>query len=306
MRKGYVFVYFHKITVSLHKYNQNKSGGQNSGQFYQELIEIIRQRRGEFHIFAGDRMLKTENHGMKRLALQSLHRAFLWPVEPIAQERVTNMCHMYADLMGSPGFQAAFNVSVAVQPLKHADMGNGRLAPAVRNDCHLLAVNRMASDIALNCNFVFRQVSVNDRAVSAGDAVYGKLSGKALMSNIIFADDKRSGRILVDPVNDAWPEDTVDPGQTVSAVIQQSIYQSVLIMPRGGMNDHILRLIDDEETIILIENVERDVLGQNRRLLIVGNCQVNPVSGLDFIIGSDRPVRDKNALILQKLLNMGA
>ena len=77
-------------------------------------------------------------------------------------------------------------------------------------------------------------------------------------------------------------------------------------MPRGGMNDHILRLIDDEETIILIENVERDVLGQNRRLLIVRNCQVNPVSGLDFIIGSDRPVRDKNALILQKLLNMGA
>ena len=116
------------------------------------------------------------------------------------------------------------------------------------------------------------------------------------MSNIIFADDKRSGRILVDPVNDARPEDTVDPGQTVSAVIEQSIYQSVLIMPRGGMNDHILRLIDDEETIIFIDNANSDTNQYAKMIASVGGrIDMNYFPGMPARVEIRfTPLRNKN------------
>ena len=39
MRKGYVFVYFYKITVSLHKYNQNKAEDRIQASFIRSLLK---------------------------------------------------------------------------------------------------------------------------------------------------------------------------------------------------------------------------------------------------------------------------
>ena len=80
------------------------------------------------------------------------------------------------------------------------------------------------------------------------------------MRRVIFTDDQGAGSVLVDAVYDPRAHHAVDAGKAVAAVEHHRIDEGAAVMPRSGVNDHILRFIDHKDVLVLIQDVQRDVL----------------------------------------------
>ena len=79
------------------------------------------------------------------------------------------------------------------------------------------------------------------------------------MYDIIFTDQKCTGGILVDTVDNSRTENTVDAGKRSLTVIKHSIDQRAGVMTGGRMHYHSLWLVHDEQIVVLIEDVERNI-----------------------------------------------
>ena len=73
---------------------------------------------------------------------------------------------------------------------------------------------------------------MHDCTVFARDGMHLELCRNPLVCTVIFTDNQRSGRILINAMYDSRTKYTVNSGQIIFAVIHYCIYKSVLIMPR--------------------------------------------------------------------------
>ena len=87
-----------------------------ASQLMKDIFKIIRQRRFEFHIFSGCRMDETKHLGVKHLPL-GFKRLFGRAVNQIANQRMTDGCHVYANLMGTASFQFTFHIGIIAESL---------------------------------------------------------------------------------------------------------------------------------------------------------------------------------------------
>src|SRR3546814_6718536 len=81
------------------------------------------------------------------------------------------MRHMDAHLMGTAGFEAAFDERGAVQRLDRTVMGDRMLAAARCDDRHLLAVGRRAAERRVDGAVRGYRTPVRERQIAAVDAV---------------------------------------------------------------------------------------------------------------------------------------
>ena len=94
----------------------------------------------------------------------------------------------------------------------------------------------------------------------AGSAVVGELRGQRLVGAVVLRRHQEPGRILVEPVHDARALDAADPGQARAAMGDQRIHQRAGLMARGRMHHEAPWLVDDDDVVILIDDIERDIL----------------------------------------------
>ena len=80
------------------------------------------------------------------------------------------------------------------------------------------------------------------------------------MRKVVFCRDQEPRCVLVNPVDNAGALFPADAGKTVSAVVQKCIDDRSVRMPRRGVDDKTLGLVDDDHIIVFIANIERNVL----------------------------------------------
>src|SRR3546814_19337671 len=112
------------------------------------------------------------------------------------------MRHMDAHLMGTAGFEAAFDERGAVQRLDRTVMGDRMLAAARCDDRHLLAVGRRAAERRVDGAVRGYRTPVRERQIAAVDAVRGELFGKAFRS-----EERRVGKECVSTCRSRWSPD---------------------------------------------------------------------------------------------------
>ena len=123
---------------------------------------------------------------------------------------MSDALHMHTDLMCASGLELTLNISKPVKGLQHPIMCDCILS--IRDvDRHQLPILRMASDCRMHGS-VFRQPAVYNRTVFARDRMLLELGSDALMCAVIFADNQRTGRILINAMHDSRAQYTVDPG----------------------------------------------------------------------------------------------
>ena len=119
----------------------------------------------------------------------------------------------------------------------------------------------------------------------AGAAVIGELRGQRLMRLVVLGDHHQAGRVLVEPVHDARPADAADAGKARAAMGDQRVDQRAALVARGRMHDQPLRLVDDDDVVVLIDNVERDILALRLRRHRFGDVDCDRIAGSDMISG---------------------
>ena len=198
---------------------------------------------------------------MQCLALQIFEFSIIRAVNRVTQKGMSDMCHVDTNLMCAASLQSAFDIiEFVVQMVEDTVMGDCPL-PGFRYDFPLLSIYRMSADRFVDRPLFFGKIVLHDGMVCSVYRVCPKLLGQAEMGVVIFTDDERSSRVFVDPVDDAGTQHSVDTGQMIPTVIHDGVDQCVGIMSVRGMYDEAFGLVYDQNIIVLIQNVQRDILG---------------------------------------------
>ena len=96
-------------------------------------------------------------------------------------------------------------------------------------------------------------------------------------------------------MHDAGPLHAADAGQALAAMGDQRIDQRAGFVAGGGVNHQTARLLDDDDVVVLMDDIERDVLrfrlgGNGRR-----HANSDRIAGSDMISGvEDRGVPQRD------------
>ena len=82
------------------------------------------------------------------------------------------------------------------------------------------------------------------------------------MGAVVLGDHHQPGGVLVEPVHDAGPPHAADAREAVAAMGDQRIDQGPVPWPAAGMNHQVARLVDDDHVVVLVDDIERDLLGR--------------------------------------------
>ncbi len=93
-----------------------------------------------------------------------------------------------------------------------------------------------------------------------GAAVVGELLGQRLMRPVVLGRDHQAGSVLVEPVHNSRPLHAADAGKAGATMGDQRVDQRAGFVAGGGMHDQPLRLVDDDNVVVLIDDIERDIL----------------------------------------------
>ena len=91
---------------------------------------------------------------------------------------------------------------------------------------------------------------------------FGELLGEVGEGAVVFGHEDAAAGVLIETVHDAGAE-RVATGGHGAAVVEDGVDQRALPMPGGGVDDEPGGFVEAEQVIVLIENVERDILGLN-------------------------------------------
>ena len=88
-----------------------------------------------------------------------------------------------------------------------------------------------------------------------------ELRSQLLMGEIVFRRDDEAGGVPVDPVHNARPQGSAHAGERIPAVVEQSVDQRPVGMARRRMDHQPLGLVHHKDVPVLIDHIQRDVLG---------------------------------------------
>ena len=80
------------------------------------------------------------------------------------------------------------------------------------------------------------------------------------MARSFLAATRRPRRVLVQPMDDAGPRLAADADQLVAAMGDQGIDQRAVGIAGGGMHHQSGRLVDDDQVLVLVDHVQRNIL----------------------------------------------
>ena len=118
-----------------------------------------------------------------------------------------------------------------------------------------------------------------------GAAVIGELRGQRLMRAVVLRHHHQARRVLVEPVHDAGAPNPADAGKAGAAMGDQRVYQRAGLVAGGGMHDQALRLVDDDNVLVLKDDIERDILALGLRRDGLGDVDCDRIAFADMISG---------------------
>ena len=146
-------------------------------------------------------------------------------------------------------------------------------------DGHFLAVGRVAADGRVDRARVIPDPAADEADIGPCQRMVLELRGERGVGGVVFRRDDEAGGILVDPVDDAGALFPADAGERVAAVREQRVDQRSVRVPRRGMDDESLGLVDDDDIRVLVADLQRDRLRLDRDLADLRERQLQRISG---------------------------
>ena len=109
-----------------------------------------------------------------------------------------------------------------------------------------------------------------------------ELLRQPFVRDVGLGDDQQARRVLVDAVDDARPRDPADPGQRSAAMVEQSVDQGPVEIPRGGVHDQPCGLVDDQQMLVLEDDLERNFLRRIVRRRRFGHLDAQALAAVDL------------------------
>jgi len=184
-------------------------------------------------------MDETQSACVQALSLKPFFLS-LFAIDKVAEQRVSDIGHVYSYLVGASRFELASYVRIAVISREDLIMRDGVSGIALRNR-HAFSVGQVTANRRINHARVVPDPAEYDRLIGSGKAVVGKLGGKETMRVVVFRGDDKPRGVHVDTVDDAGAFFAAYAGKAVPAMPEQGVDQSSVRMARSGVDDHAAR-----------------------------------------------------------------
>ncbi len=221
-------------------------------------------------------------------------------VKQIADNRVANVGCMHPNLMRSPGFEVKLYQGQVLKILSYPPMGD---RPAsIRHHRHFFTILGVPPNIGFNHAAFGLRATVDQTQVKAARCFGLDLRLQGVVGSIGFRDRDHAAGIFIEAVDNTRTVFAVNLRQ-LTAVGQQGMHQSASLMASTRMHHHPLRLIDNQQLRIFVENIKGDYLrhqinGDWLRLL-----QLHPITHTQqpLLIGAEAAIAPHMACFNQLL-----
>ena len=184
-------------------------------------------------------------------------------VDRVAEDRVQRVREVDAELVGAPRLGVQLQDRRVREPPQHLPAGErGPGIAGAHGD--LLAVFRVAADGGVPGPLVLLQDPPGDGEVGLFDLPPGELLGERAVGAVVLGHEDHPGGALVEAVDDAGPHHAADAGE-VGDRGQQRVHERPPRVPGSRVHDHARGLVHGDEIRVLVQDLDRDILGQGRR-----------------------------------------
>ena len=121
-----------------------------------------------------------------------------------------------------------------------------------------------------------------------------KLVAQVAVGELVLGNEDDAARVAVEPVDDAWPVVAVQTAE-LAEVELQSVDERAAPVSLGRVDDHVGRLVDDGEVFILVENLQRNILGHGQFMGRLGRPDADLVAVADLVARLGRVAVDQYA-----------
>lgn len=210
-------------------------------------------------------MLETQLPGVQHLAPgQPLQTGVVRAaINRIADDGVADRCQVNADLVRATGVEAAFQQRSSGETA--ADLPIRARRPPRRQHRHFPALNRVASDGAINAAARSARRSPDQGEIDFFNGSRLKRSGQVTVGGVGFRDHKAAAGLLVQTMNDPGAFNPADAAQLVATMMQKGMHQRMGGLARARMHQHSGGFVQNQQMFVLEQNLERNVLGFERR-----------------------------------------
>ena len=205
----------------------------------------------------------------------------------VVEKGVADMLEVGTNLVRAAGFEHAADDIDVTEAFDHVVMRDGVLAAfaTLGVNGHDFAIREVTADIADDGALVFGKVAPANGNVFSRGGLVEKLGGKVSFGFRRFGNDEEAGGVLVDAMDEAGAGIIRGEEGITLEMIGERIDERARVMPVSGMHDKSRGFLDDEKRLVLVNNVERDVLGHQIEFPSgTGKKEGNRVAGLHAII----------------------
>src|SRR6266542_2917590 len=164
-------------------------------------------------------------------------------------------------------------------------------------------MRRMARDGCLDFPRFPRRMAADDGEVALLHGLSGELVTQDLVGLVVLGDDEAAAGLLVEAVHDTRAGHAADATEAAPAVMEQGVDQGVFLVAGGRMHDDAGRLVEDQQVVVFVENVERDVFGLGIRRAGFGPVDGNRFARPRLMGGFDGSPVDLDVSLVNQPLN---
>ena len=174
-------------------------------------------------------------------------------VEGVTDKRIAQMAHVDTNLVGSAGFQFEVDMGMPAKALQHPVVGDGGLASG--HNCHTQAVARMSAGRRPH-HPAGAHDTKNNALVLTADRPLAELLNQSNLGNLRAGYHHQSGCILIESVDNTGSWYSGEFGK----VKEQAVEQGATPVAGSGVDHQAMWFVDDDNVVIAVDNIQRDVL----------------------------------------------
>ena len=196
------------------------------------------------------------------------------------------MFHVHPYLVRAAGFETALYQAYIIQSFQNGIMSNSMFSfIAIGVNFHLHTFAGIAADVAGYGAFVLLQVAPNQCNIFTFDGAVEKLFGKVRKCVFGFAKDNESAGAFIQTVYQAGAKLFLSFRQTFK-VPENRIDEGSTWITEAGMHNDLGRFVDDNDVVIFIHHINRNVFGNQVVVLgVFGHDEQDIIIGPDLITG---------------------
>ncbi len=151
---------------------------------------------------------------------------------------------------------------------------------------HFFPVLHASANRRFDASFFRFQMASHQSVINLHHLFFYKLIHQKLLGLIVLGHNKQTGRVFIQAVHDAGPQNSADTAQRSFTVMKNRVHQTVVAVRTvsARMDHQPGGFIDDQNIFILINDIQRNIFCFHFKLFHIGKTDFHNIAFFYFCV----------------------